>query len=435
MEKFEYFSGIPEVGIVPRAPHAGPLLRHVYEQEHGRGGFAGKVSHTYHLYPPTNWLAEESRLLDGASFAPHWESPLHPVGGVHHALGMMEPAPSRDVYRSLGRLVANATAAMNVTAPTAPMDYFFEHHSATLVFFIHEGSGTLETTFGPIAYGKGDFLIVPKGITHRFELGPGPQYYWVYESFTGDPEKAEAATTGQFLTHSRSDYKFPRSLDTRNEAGRFEIISKTDGTYARRVHPTHPFDAVGWRGTYLPYKFAVEDVRPLVADRSHVPPSGHTVFILPGCYICVFTVRSAEKEGLWVPFFHNNLDYCETLGYHVGRFFSRGGVFSEGMVSVHPVGLPHGPHPTALAALLDDKRPQRFEEVGIMADFANPARISDFALGLSRPGYMASWSGYVTEPRFVHDPGRLAQIRQEAERLADARDSMRPAGSEDEARA
>jgi homogentisate 1,2-dioxygenase len=174
-------------------------------------------------------------------------------------------------------------------------------------------------------------------------------------------------------------------------------------------------------------------VRPLVADRSHVPPSGHTVFILPGCYICVFTVRSAEKEGLWVPFFHNNLDYCETLGYHVGRFFSRGGVFSEGMVSVHPVGLPHGPHPKAMAALLDDKRPERFEEVGIMADFANPAKISDFALGLSQPGYMATWSGYTTDSRFVHDPGRLAKVRSEAERLAETRDKMRPGASEDDA--
>src|SRR5437899_11802101 len=98
VDKYEYFRGLPEVGIVPRAPHAGPLLRHVYEQEHGRGGFSGKVAHTYHLYPPTHWLAEESRLLDGASFAPQWESPLRPVGGVHHALGMMEPEPSRDVY-------------------------------------------------------------------------------------------------------------------------------------------------------------------------------------------------------------------------------------------------------------------------------------------------------------------------------------------------
>jgi homogentisate 1,2-dioxygenase len=432
VEKFEYFSGIPEVGIVPRAPHAGPLMRHVYEQEHGRGGFAGKVSHTYHLYPPTNWLPGESRLLDAAGFAPHWESPLRPLGGIHHALGVLEPDAARDVYRGMGRLIANATAAMNVTAPAAPMEYFFEHHSATLVFFVHEGSGTLETTFGPISYGKGDFLIIPKGITHRFECAPGRQYYWVYESFAGDPEKAEAVTTGQFLTHSRSDYKFPRSLETRNEVGRFEIVSKTDGVFARRVHATHPFDAVGWRGTYLPYKFAVEDVRPLVADRSHVPPSGHTVFILPGCYICVFTVRSAEKEGLWVPFFHNNLDYCETLGYHVGRFFSRGGVFSEGMVSVHPVGLPHGPHPAAMAALLDDRRPQVFEEVGIMADFANPAKISDFALGLSQPDYMASWSGYVTDARFCHDPGRLAQVRGVAERLADARDRLRPGAGEGE---
>src|SRR5262252_9935444 len=107
MEKFEYFSGIPEVGIVPRAPHAGPLLRHVYEQEHGRGGFAGKVSHTYHLYPPTNWLPDESRLLDGASFAPYWESPLRPLGGIHHALRRVEPASGLDVYRGLGRLVAN----------------------------------------------------------------------------------------------------------------------------------------------------------------------------------------------------------------------------------------------------------------------------------------------------------------------------------------
>jgi hypothetical protein len=106
MEKFEYFSGIPEVGIVPRAPHAGPLMRHVYEQEHGRGGFAGKVSHTYHLYPPTNWLPEESRLLDGAGFAPHWESPLRQhIGQARLAVApLFGPALRRD-RRELGRAV------------------------------------------------------------------------------------------------------------------------------------------------------------------------------------------------------------------------------------------------------------------------------------------------------------------------------------------
>ena len=430
MEKYEYFSGIPEVGIVPRAPHAGPLLRHVFEQEHGRGGFAGKVSHTYHLYPPTNWLPGETRHL--SDWAPGWESPMRPVGGIHHILGAAPAEPGRDLYRGMGRLVANATAAMNVTVPRAPMDYFFEHHSATMVFFVHEGRGTLETTFGPIEYRKGDFLIVPKGVTHRFELGAGSHYYWMYESFAGDPEKSESPTTGQFITHSRSDYRFPRSLDTRNESGRFEIVSKVDGVYTRRVHPTHPFDVIGWRGDYLPYKFAVEDVRPLVADRSHVPPSGHTIFKLPGCYLCVFTVRSVEREGMWVPFFHKNLDYLETLGYHFGEFFSGGGVVGPGMVTVHPVGLPHGPKPRALQAFLDGGNAGVHNEVGIMADFANPTQVSELALGLSRPDYMDAWGGYVRDPRFAYAPGRLAEARALGERLADARDTLRP--PEDEAR-
>ncbi len=119
MEKFEYWSGTPEVGIVPKAPHAGPLIRQVYEQEHGRGGFAGKVTHSYHLYPPTNWLPGETRVLDGGSWAPLWESPLRPLGGTHHALNVMAPAEPRDVYRGMARLVANATVAMNVTGAPA----------------------------------------------------------------------------------------------------------------------------------------------------------------------------------------------------------------------------------------------------------------------------------------------------------------------------
>jgi len=426
MDKYEYWSGVPEVGIVPRAPHAGPLIREIYEQEHGRGGFAGTVSHTYHLYPPNNWLPGETRVLDGAVFAPHWESPLRPVGGTHHALRAHAPAAVADVYRGMARLVANASVTMSVTAPAAPMDYFFEHDSATLVYFVHQGAGTLETLFGPIEYRKGDFLVVPKGIIHRFELGAGPHYYWVYESVAGDPQKSESPTTGQFIPHSRSDYKFPRTLDTRNESGRFEVISKVGTTYTRRAHPTHPLDVVGWRGEYLPYRFSVEDVRPLVADRSHVPPSGHTVFMLPGCYLCVFTVRSVEKEGMWLPFFHKNLDYLETIGYHQGDFFSRGGVIREGMMTLHPVGLPHGPQPGALKAFMDDKRGDVWREVAIMADFANPAQVSEVALGLSEPGYMDSWAAYTTDPRFTYSPGRLAEVRAVADRLAGARDALRP---------
>jgi homogentisate 1,2-dioxygenase len=422
VNKYEYFSGMLEVGIVPRAPHAGPLVRELYELEHGRGGFAGKVSHTYHLYPPTNWLPGETRVVD--AFAPRWESPLQPLGGIHHLLSKA-PFAAGDVYRGMSRLVANAGTAMNVTAPSAPMDYFFEHHSATMLFFVHQGQGTLETLFGPIEYRRGDFLIVPKGITHRFELGAGPHYYWMYETFSGDPEKAEAPTTGRFLTHSQSDYKYPRTLSPVNESGRFEIVSKTDGRNVSRVHPTHPFDVVGWRGDYLPYRFAVEDVRPLTADRSHVPPSGHTVFKLPGCYVCVFTVRSVEKEGMWIPFFHKNLDYTETLGFHAGQFFSTSRD-QTGMVSVHPVGLPHGPKPPALKKFMAGQGRDIHDEVAVMADFVNPTRISEFALGLSEPEYMTAWGGYTSDAKFAYSPTRLADVRAAAERAADARDTLAP---------
>src|SRR5256712_6009958 len=130
MEKFEYFSGTQEVGIVPRAPHAGPLVRQVYEREHGGGGFAGKVPHTYPLYPPTNWLAGETRVLDGHAWAPHWDSPLRPIGGTHHLLNVMTPDAPRDAYRGMARLAAEAAGAVPRTAPRASRGHFFAHHWA-----------------------------------------------------------------------------------------------------------------------------------------------------------------------------------------------------------------------------------------------------------------------------------------------------------------
>jgi homogentisate 1,2-dioxygenase len=129
---------------------------------------------------------------------------------------------------------------------------------------------------------------------------------------------------------------------------------------------------------------------------------------------------------MWVPFFHKNLDYLETLGYHFGNFFSGGGVVGPGMVSLHPVGLPHGPKPKSLEAFMDGANAGVHNEVGVMADFANPARVSEWALGLSRPDYMTAWSGYTTDPRFTYTPGRLADVRALGERLADARDTLIP---------
>ena len=135
---------------------------------------------------------------------------------------------------------------------------------------------------------------------------------------------------------------------------------------------------------------------------------------------------------MWLPFFHKNLDYLETIGYHSGDFFSRGGVIHEGMVTLHPVGLPHGPQPAALKAFMEGHRPDTWREVAIMADFAVPAQMSRFARGLSRADYMGSWAGYTTDPRFAYRATRLAEVRAAADRWAAARDDLRPSAGDDE---
>jgi homogentisate 1,2-dioxygenase len=154
------------------------------------------------------------------------------------------------------------------------------------------------------------------------------------------------------------------------------------------------------------------------------------VFRLPGCYLCVFTVRAVEKEGMWLPFFHRNLDYLETVGYHFGDFFSGGGVVGPGMVTLHPVGLPHGPKPRALQSWLDGTAGAIHNEVAVMADFATPTRVSEWALGLRRADYMDTWGAYTTEPRFTWRADRLDEVRRTAERLGDARDTLRPPDGE-----
>ena len=378
MEKYEYFSGLPEVGIVPRAPHAGPLLRHVFEQEHGRGGFAGKVSHTYHLYPPTNWLPDETTALD--AFA--------------RRLGVAAASASaacitRSAWRRRSRPVTSIAAwrassptppsAMNVTAPRAPMDYFFEHHSASMVFFVHEGRGHAgdDVRADRVPPGRlphhpqGRHAPIRAGARARSTSGCTSRSPAIPRSRSRPPPDVSSRT-------ARSDYRFPRSLDTRNEAGRFEIVSKVERVYTRRVHPTHPFDVIGWRGDYLPYQFAVEDVRPLVADRSHVPPSGHTVFKLPGCYLCVFTVRSVEKEGMWLPFFHQQPRLPRDARLPLRRLLQRG---RRGRAR-------HGHAASGRAAARAQARarcrrswtaPTRActTRSAIMADFANPAQVSE----------------------------------------------------------
>ena len=431
MDKFEYFGGLPEVGIVPRAPHAGPLLQHVYEQEHGRGGFAGKVSHTYHLYPPTNWLPAETRVLDGRAWAPDWESPLRPVGGAHHALGVARPPAPRDVYRGMARLVANATVAMNVTAPAAPDGLLLRAPLGHPRVLRPRGRrARSRPLFGPIDYGKRRLPHRAQG--HHAPLRAarrGPSTTGCTRASRAIPRRRSRPPPGSFITHSRSDYRFPRTLDTRNESGRFEIVSKV-GRHLHAARAPHPSLRRGGLARRLPAVQvrgggrAAAHRRPLA--RAAVGPHRlQAARLLP---LRLHRALASEKEGMWLPFFHKNLDYCETLGYHCGDFFSAGRRGPGG----------HGHRAPGRAARTAPSRPRSRrswtasvpESTTRSASWRTsptPRRSPSTRWACRSPDYMRSWGGYTTEPRFaLPRRTRLAEVRALAERLADARDELRP---------
>ena len=234
----------------------------------------------------------------------------------------------------------------------------------------------------------------------------------MYEIVCRGPREVGVGDDGRFLTHSCERLPSTRARWTRaTRRAASRSWPRWTRAYTRRVHPTHPFDVIGWRGDYLPYRFAVEDVRPLMADRSHVPPSGHTVFKLPGCYLCVFTVRSVEKEGMWLPFFHRNLDYLRDARLPFRRLFQRR----------RRGGLGHGHRCIRWGCLTGRSRarsrpswtaarPRVHNEVAVMADFANPTRVSEFALGLSEPR-LHGRVGRLRDGRPLHLPRRDAWRR------------------------
>ena len=419
MEKYEYFGGVPEVGIVPRAPACGPAppprLR------------AGARPRRIRRQGEPHLPSLPAHQLDRRGGARAGRRGVGAALGVADARGGRHPscardgrsrprrrrrvprhgAPRRQRHRGHERDGAAGADGLLLRAPLRHVRYF-----------VHQGGGTLETTFGPIEYRKGDFLIVPKGITHRFEPSrPGPSTTGCTRASRAIPRRARRPPPGASSRTARATTA-SRARSTRaTRRGASRSSPRWAACTRGACTPTHPFDAVGWRGDYLPYSFAVEDVRPLTADRSHVPPSGHTVFKLPGCYLCVFTVRRAERDGMWVPFFHKNLDYLETLGYHYGDFFSAGGVVQQGMVTVHPVG-PAARTEAGRRSSRSSTASGRsgFDEVGIMADFANPAKISDFALGLSRAGYMAAGAATRAARGSGWSPTRLDEVRGLGER-------------------
>ncbi len=344
-----------------------------YEEEHGRRGFFGRVSHLYHRHPPTGWL----RI----------EGPLKP-----HAYLATEAAIAPDLDGQAEWLLENADVKMGLAKFSGAQKAFYRNADGDEVRFIHAGSGRLETDYGDMEYRKGHYLVIPRGTTYRFDARDA-NVHVVIES----PTEIELPDRGMLGRHAQFD---PMVMDTpclpteerksgANAAGEFELRILREGEWTKVFYPWNPMNAAGWKGDLAPWGINVADIRPIISPRYHLPPSVHTTFLGRGFVICSFLPRPLESEegAMKVPFYHRNIDFDEVLFYHEGNFFSREGI-REGAITWHPQGIHHGPHPNAA----DNAKDKTFtQEIAVMLDTVRPLRATKAAQAVEVESYAMSW--------------------------------------------
>ena len=381
-----------KLGQVPHKRHTqfkkpdsqgGGLYR---EQVMGVKGFSGIQSILYHVNPPTAVRA----VKDHGPLERTWE----PEGPVRHRLvKTLNLDPAGDALTGRLPLFGNQDVTMNICRPAQAMDYYYRNGEGDEVLFVHEGSGMLETSYGTLRYGPGDYLVIPIGTTWRLAQDEEvPHRMLVIESMGPiETPRRYRNEHGQLLEHSpycERDIRPPESLEPRDEQGEFEVRVRSHGRITGYLFDHHPLDVVGWDGYLYPWAFNISDYEP-ITGRVHQPPPVHQTFAGPGFVICSFVPRMYDyhPEAIPVPYNHSNVDSDEVIYYVHGNFMSRRGV-EIASLTLHPSGIPHGPHPGAVEASLGK---DRTEELAVMLDTFRPFRVSTRALTLEDPNYMYSW--------------------------------------------
>jgi homogentisate 1,2-dioxygenase len=339
-----------------------------FEDEHGRKGFYGRVSHLYHKNRPTSWESIEGNCRP-------------------QAFNAIELKSHEDEWQP-SFLLENSDVKIGFMKPQGVQPYFFRNVDGDNVYFIHEGSGLLETDFGPLNYERGDYIVIPKGTTIKFSASLGePQKYLVIESH----EEINFPDKGLLGQHALFDIAMISTPEPKahEEKGEFELRIKRMGEFTKVIYKFHPLDVVGWKGDLYPFKINIKNFRPVVSPRYHLAPSVHSTFLGAGFVICSFVPRPFETdpEANRVPFYHRNIDCDEVIFYHDGDFFSRKNM-GAGMVTFHPFGIHHGPHPLAA-----DRAKEKVvtDEYAVMIDTYKPLIPTKDATSCELKEYYLSW--------------------------------------------
>jgi homogentisate 1,2-dioxygenase len=357
-----------------------------YEQLFGTEGFSGMSSLLYHLHRPT----QVKSIGEPVAMAPEIAVENNMKSYRLHGFKV---APADDFLVSRVPVLVNSDCYIELAAPRKSMtDYFYKNADADEVIFVHRGEGVLKTMLGDLAFGYGDYLVIPRGMIYQMHFASEDNRLFIVQSFSPVyTPKRYRNYFGQLLEHApfcERDIRRPENIHPIDETGDFLIkIKKRDILHAF-TYATHPFDVVGWDGYNYPYAFSIHDFEP-ITGRVHQPPPVHQTFETNGFVICSFCPRLYDyhPEAIPAPYNHSNIDSDEVLYYVDGDFMSRNDI-GPGHISLHPAGIPHGPHPGATERSIGKKDT---DELAVMVDTFKPLKVTKQALELSDETYWKSW--------------------------------------------
>jgi len=349
-------------------------------------GFSDIYSIIYHEFPPTQVLSIET---------PKDVAPEIAIGkNMQHRSFKGFRLKGEDNYLDSRKVVlANSDVQIILAAPKKSMkDWFFKNAQADEMIFVHKGQGILHTIYGDLPFTPGDHLVVPRGTVYQLSFHDENNRLFIVESMMPlNFPKRYMNKSGQLLEHSpfhERDIRTPEKLITYNQTGDFRVIIKQQHTLYPYHYKTHPFDAIGWDGCLYPFAMSIHDFEP-ITGRIHQPPPVHQTFETGAFVTCAFVPRLYDyhPESIPAPYHHSNIDSDEVLYYVDGDFMSRNDI-EHGQITLHPMGIPHGPHPGAIERSIGKKDTQ---ELAVMVDTFKPLQLTKTAMELEIPDYYLSW--------------------------------------------
>ncbi|MFN5794625.1 MAG: homogentisate 1,2-dioxygenase [Bacteroidota bacterium] len=357
-----------------------------YEQLFGTEGFHGMASLLYHLHRPT--MVKEIKAIKDVSPKIAMAKSL-----LSQRLKGFDLPSEKDFLDSRKIMYCNNDLQIGLAAPQeSTSNYFYKNVDADEVIFVHKGSGTLKTLVGNIDFEYGDYLVIPRGMIYQIYFTTTENRLFFVESFSPVyTPKRYKNSVGQHLEHSpfcERDFKLPSNLETFDQKGEFLIKIKKQQVMYDYVYASHPFDVVGWDGYNYPWAFNIKNFEP-ITGRVHQPPPVHQTFEAHNFVICSFCPRLYDyhPNSIPAPYNHSNIDSDELLYYVDGDFMSRNDI-EQGQITMHPAGIPHGPHPGAYERSIGKTKT---DELAVMVDTFKPLMVTEEAMKLDDGKYFKSW--------------------------------------------